>query len=312
MSWKYFSWRSSSFWARTRILSLEVKMRSHGFQASTKRPHPRQPGSAFRISALDLIGLQADSSFEVPEDGIFRSVIHLDLLVVVVCPQTKLAEPVVQYFSGCPWSPQQMTWTHRPSSQSRKVSCGAGYCADLVPDDYTGNELLPHPFERPLCLATPAEEAVVGLAPLARISFAKRWVGVKTRDSSGGRARSLAWFCRCPRHLSGSSSDASTAGRRGAARRGAGSEVLFCCFVVRLSGVGCMFHGHVELPTLVTPLGWGGRGKVPPSPKKQDAHMSSPQLHIVRATYASTPWSFSVQISGHKCCQWQPGLPLLV
>ena len=42
----------------------------------------------------------------------------------------------------------------------------------------------------------------------------------------------------------------------------AGSEVLFCCFVVRLGEVGCMFHGHVELLVLVTPLGWGDRGKV--------------------------------------------------
>ena len=41
--------------------------------------------------------------------------------------------------------------------------CGAGHCADLVPDDYTGKELLPHPFRRPLRFATPSEEAVVGL-----------------------------------------------------------------------------------------------------------------------------------------------------
>ena len=48
---KYFSWRlNSSFWAWTRTFSLEVKMRSHVFQASTKHSHPRQPGSAFRIS----------------------------------------------------------------------------------------------------------------------------------------------------------------------------------------------------------------------------------------------------------------------
>ena len=40
---------------------------------------------------------------------------------------------------------------------------GAGHCTDLVPDDHTGTELLPHPFRRPLCLATPSEEAVVGL-----------------------------------------------------------------------------------------------------------------------------------------------------
>ena len=40
----------------------------------------------------------------------------------------------------------------------------AGHCADLVPDDHTGNELLPHPFRRPLRLATPMKEAVVGLS----------------------------------------------------------------------------------------------------------------------------------------------------
>ena len=40
---------------------------------------------------------------------------------------------------------------------------GAGHCADLVPDDHTGNELPPHPFRSPLRLATPSEEALVGL-----------------------------------------------------------------------------------------------------------------------------------------------------
>ena len=40
---------------------------------------------------------------------------------------------------------------------------GAGHCADLVPDDHTGKEFLSHPFGRPFCLATPAEEAVIGL-----------------------------------------------------------------------------------------------------------------------------------------------------
>ena len=40
---------------------------------------------------------------------------------------------------------------------------GAVHCADLVRDDNLGNELLPHPCRRPLRLATPSEEAVVGL-----------------------------------------------------------------------------------------------------------------------------------------------------
>ena len=70
----------------------------------------------------------------------------------------------------------------------------------------------------------------------------------------------------------GSSNGASTAGRRGAARCGAGREVLFCvCYIIRLGKVGSMFHGHVELlvqsssmlhAVLITPLGWGDRGKV--------------------------------------------------
>ena len=33
---------------------------------------------------------------------------------------------------------------------------GAGHCADLVPDDHTGNEFLSHPFRRPVHLANPA------------------------------------------------------------------------------------------------------------------------------------------------------------
>ena len=32
---------------------------------------------------------------------------------------------------------------------------GVGHYADLVPDNHTGNKLLPHPFRRPLRLATP-------------------------------------------------------------------------------------------------------------------------------------------------------------
>ena len=39
----------------------------------------------------------------------------------------------------------------------------AGHCADLVPNEHTGNELPPHPCRRPLRVATPSEEAVVGL-----------------------------------------------------------------------------------------------------------------------------------------------------
>ena len=37
---------------------------------------------------------------------------------------------------------------------------------------------------------------------------------------------------------------------------------FFATDVVKLGVVGCMFHGHVELLALVTPLGWGDQGKV--------------------------------------------------
>ena len=52
-SGKHFLWHclmNSSLWARSRTFCLGVKMKSHGFQASTKRSHPRQPGSAFCTS----------------------------------------------------------------------------------------------------------------------------------------------------------------------------------------------------------------------------------------------------------------------
>ena len=96
---------------------------------------------------------------------------------------------------------------------------GAEHCADLVPDDHTGNELLPHPFRRPLRLVTPSEEAVIGLgldAPVP-ILFGQANGQGENEGISKRRARSLAWFCRYPRRRLGSSSGASTAGRRGAA-----------------------------------------------------------------------------------------------
>lgn len=40
---------------------------------------------------------------------------------------------------------------------------GVGHRAGLVQDDHIGNDFLPHPFRRPLCMTTPAEEAVIGL-----------------------------------------------------------------------------------------------------------------------------------------------------
>ena len=50
-----------------------------------------------------------------------------------------------------------------PRASRGSLQSGAGHCADLIPDDHTGNEFLSHPFRRPVCLAAPAEEAVIGL-----------------------------------------------------------------------------------------------------------------------------------------------------
>ena len=144
MSGKYFSWRSkSSLWARSRTFCLEVKMRSHGFQASTKPSHPRQPTTGkclSYLSALGLIWLQTDGLFEGLEKGVFGSVVHLDLSIIV----GMLAKPVVWHFSGdwgqLPWSPQQITWTFRCSDQSATL---AG-----VPDQVVELALVSH---KPSC-----------------------------------------------------------------------------------------------------------------------------------------------------------------
>ena len=78
------------------------------------------------LLTLNLIGLQADSLFEGLEKGAFGSVVNLYLFIVVGRLLCNRAKPVVGISpaigGGCPWSPQQMTWTPRPSSQPRKVS----------------------------------------------------------------------------------------------------------------------------------------------------------------------------------------------
>ena len=139
-------------------------MRSHGFQASTKGSHPRQPGRTLsHLSALGLVWLQTDSLLEGLEKGVFGSVVYLDLLIVGM-----LAEPVVWHFSGN-WGRLPLVAaaddhdapTQEPVEEG--FQNGAGHCADLVPDDPTGNEFLSHPFGRPVSLAAPAEEAVIGL-----------------------------------------------------------------------------------------------------------------------------------------------------
>ena len=92
------------------------------------------------------------------------AVVYLDLLVIV----GMFAESVVWHFSGdCGWlslvaaADDLDAPTLEPVEES--FESGARHCADLVPYDQTGNKLLSHPFGRPVCLAAPAEEAVIGL-----------------------------------------------------------------------------------------------------------------------------------------------------
>ena len=116
------------------------------------------------LSALDPVGLKADSLLEGFEKRVFGSVVYLDLFVI----GDMLAEPVVWHFSG-DWGRLPLVATaddlDAPTLQpvEEGFQSGAGHCADLVPDDHTGNEFLSHPFGRPVRLAAPAEEAVIGL-----------------------------------------------------------------------------------------------------------------------------------------------------
>ena len=120
------------------------------------------------LLTLDLIRPQADSLFEGLEKGVFGSVVNLYLFIVVGRLLCNRAEPVVGHFSDdrgrlslVATADDLDASTLEPVEES--FQGGAGHCADLVPDDHTGNELLPHPFWRPLRLATPSEEAVVCL-----------------------------------------------------------------------------------------------------------------------------------------------------
>ena len=120
------------------------------------------------LLTLDLIRLQADSLSEGLEKGVFGSVVNLYLFIVVGRLLCNRAEPVVGHFSGdrgrlslVATADDLDASTLEPVEES--FQRGAGHCADLVRDDHMGNELLPHPFRRPLRLATPSEEAVVGL-----------------------------------------------------------------------------------------------------------------------------------------------------
>ena len=106
--------------------------------------------------------------FEGLEKGVFGSPVYLDLFIVAVCSQTRLAEPSVRHFSG-DWERFPLVTTaddlDAPTLEPAKKGFQgrAGHRAELILDDHMGNEFLPHPFECPLCLTTPAEKAVIGL-----------------------------------------------------------------------------------------------------------------------------------------------------
>ena len=114
------------------------------------------------LSALDPVGLKADSLLEGLEKRVFGSVVYLFVI------GDMLAEPVVWHFSGN-WGRLPLVATaddlDAPTLEpvEEGFQSGAGHCAGLVPNDHTGNEFLSHPFRRRVRLAAPAEEAVIGL-----------------------------------------------------------------------------------------------------------------------------------------------------
>ena len=155
VSGKFFSWRSnSSLWTRSRTFCLEIKMRSPSFPGL----HETSPPEATRkrlshLSALNLVWPQTDSLFQGPEKRVFGPVVYLDLFVVGGAP----AEPVVWHFSGDRRRlPLVAAADDRDALALEPVEedfqCGAGHCADLVPDTDTGDHLLSHLFGRPLCI----------------------------------------------------------------------------------------------------------------------------------------------------------------
>ena len=153
-----------------------------------------------------------------------------------------LAEPVVWHFSG-DWGRLPLvaaaddldTPTLEPVEEG--FQSGAGHCADLVPYDQTGNKLLSHLFGRPVCLAAPAEEAVISLgqdAPCPHL-FGQAMgrgedegvSGTEELDRSRGFAAAPPPPPPTPPRL-GSSSGSSTAGHRAAARCWEWSFLLRC------------------------------------------------------------------------------------
>ena len=152
-------------------MALEQQLLPRGQDEITWLPglHEAFPPEATRkrlsyLSALDPVGLKADSLLEGLEKGVFGSVVYLDLFVIGGIP----AEPVVCHFSG-DWRRLPLVATaddlDAPTLEpvEEGFQSGAWHCADLVPDNHTGNEFLSHPFRRPVRLAAPAEEAVIGL-----------------------------------------------------------------------------------------------------------------------------------------------------
>ena len=108
------------------------------------------------------------------------------------------AEPVVWHFSG-DWGRLPLVTTaddlDAPSLEpvEEGFQSGARHCA-LVPDDHTGNEFLFQPFRRPVRLAAPAEEAVIGLgldAPSPHL-FGQAMGRGEDEGVSGTEERSIA------------------------------------------------------------------------------------------------------------------------
>ena len=120
--------------------------------------------------SLDTGPYQAAGGFAFRgfEKGVFGCLVNLYLFIVVGRLLCNRMKPVVGHFSGdrgrlslVATADDLDASTLEPVEESFQGE--AGHCSDLVPDDHTGNELLPHPVRRPLRLATPTEEAVVGL-----------------------------------------------------------------------------------------------------------------------------------------------------
>ena len=108
-------------------------------------PHKTTRKRLSYLLTLDLIRLQADSLFEGLEKGVFGSVVNLYLLIVVCRLLCNRAKPVVGHFSGDRgWLPLVATADDLDASTLESVEesfqGGAGHCADLVPDNHTGNE----------------------------------------------------------------------------------------------------------------------------------------------------------------------------